>query len=235
MGKPVQRAKLLLVEGRDEEEFFGALLGRLGIDDIEVRAIEGKSRLGDRMKVLVKGPSAVPIQSVGIVQDGDNDPRAAFQSIRAALATAGLPVPDTPQRPQGNNPRVTVMILPDGVRPGMLEDLCLAAVRSDPALACVDEFFVCLEERASSASQNPAKARVRSFLAGMEWQEERLFQALQERFQASPVAEPGISRLHAFLATRYKPDLRLGTAAQAGYWPLDDAVFQPLSDFLRRL
>ena len=85
------------------------------------------------------------------------------------------------------------------------------------------------------SSQNPAKARLRSFIAGMEWQEDRLFQALQERFQAIPVAEPGISKLHAFLATRYKPDLRLGTAAQAGYWPLDDAVFQPLSDFLRML
>jgi hypothetical protein len=235
MGKPIEKAKLLLVEGRDEEEFFGALLARLGLVDIEVRAMEGKSRLADRLKVLVKGPSAVPIQSVGIVQDGDNDPRAAFQSIGAALAAAGLPVPEAPQHPQGDDPRITVMILPDGVRPGMLEDLCLAAVQSDPALACVDEFFVCLEERASSASQNPAKARVRGFLASQEWQEERLFQALQEQFQATPAAEPASSRLHAFLTTRYKPDLRLGTAAQAGYWPLDDAVFQPLSDFLRML
>jgi hypothetical protein len=235
MGKPIEKAKLLLVEGRDEEEFFGALLARPGLVDIDVRAMEGKSRLADRLKVLVKGPSAVPIQSVGIVQDGDNDPRAAFQSIGAALAAAGLPAPDAPQRPQGHDPRITVMILPDGIRPGMLEDLCLAAVRSDPALACVDEFFVCLEESASSVSQNPAKARVRSFLAGMEWQEERLFEALQGQFQASPAAEPAISKLHAFLATRYKPDLRLGTAAQAGYWPLDDVVFQPLVDFLRML
>jgi hypothetical protein len=217
MGKPIEKAKLLLVEGRDEEEFFGALLARLGLVDIQVRAMEGKSRLADRLKVLVKGPSAVPIQSVDIVQDGDNDPRAAFQSIGAAQAAAGLPVPHAPLRPQGDDPRITVMILPDGVRPGMLEDLCLAAVQSDPALACVDDFFACLAQRTLPAGQNPAKARVRSFLAGKEWQEERLFGALQEQFQATPAAEPVSARLHAFLATRCKPDLRLGTAAQAGY------------------
>ncbi len=237
MGKAIEKPKLLLVEGRDEEEFFGALLTSLGIEDIEVRPIAGKSRLSDRLKVLVQGPRTVPIGAVGIVQDADNDAAAAFQSIRTALMGAGLPVPNAPQRLQEGVPRVGVMILPGDGRPGMLEDLCLAAVQADPVVVCVDAYFACLERNAAERSQNPSKARVRAYLAAMEWFEERHVQALQDHLAAVPTAAPAASnaRLHAFLASRYKPDLRLGTAAQAGYWPLTDPAFQSLVDFLHML
>lgn len=40
------------------------------------------------------------------------------------------------------------------------------------------------------------------------------------------------ARLHAFLASRPKPDLLLGQAAHAGYWPFDHSAFDPLKKFL---
>lgn len=43
------------------------------------------------------------------------------------------------------------------------------------------------------------------------------------------------ARLHAFLASRNKPGLRLGEAAAKGYWPWDSPVFDPLRQFLRAL
>jgi len=237
MARQVEKPKLLLVEGRDEKEFFTALLDYLAIPDVEVRPIQGKSRLSNRLKAIVRGSHIVPIVSMGIVQDADNDPAAAFQSIRSALAAANLPAPETPLQPHGANPRITVMIVPDAVTPGMLEDVCLASVVDDPATECVDEFFRCLQKRTSAMPQNQAKARLRAFLSTREWLEEEHFQLLQDQVLKTPVPDASTpsAKVHAFLATRYKPDLRLGTAAKAGYWPLHDDAFQQFRDFLQML
>ncbi len=43
------------------------------------------------------------------------------------------------------------------------------------------------------------------------------------------------ARLHAFLASCNKPGLRLGEAAEAGYFPWGSPVFDPLKQFLRDL
>lgn len=87
--------------------------------------------------------------------------------------------------------------MPDGVGEGMLETLCLASVSSDPAMACVDSYFECLEH-ASIRPSNRDKARI-----------------------------------HAWLASREKPDTRVGEAAAAGYWNFADAAFARLWQFLR--
>lgn len=43
------------------------------------------------------------------------------------------------------------------------------------------------------------------------------------------------ARLHTFLASRQDPDLRLGEAAQRGYWPWDSPAFDQVKAFLRQL
>ena len=43
------------------------------------------------------------------------------------------------------------------------------------------------------------------------------------------------ARVHAFLASRERPDLRLGEAAERGLWTFDTDAFQPLKDLLRIL
>jgi len=40
------------------------------------------------------------------------------------------------------------------------------------------------------------------------------------------------AKVHAFLSSRIESDLRLGEAALASYWPFDNAVFDPLKDFI---
>jgi hypothetical protein len=41
------------------------------------------------------------------------------------------------------------------------------------------------------------------------------------------------ARAHAFLASREKPDKRVGEAAEAGYWNLDSPALDPLKSFLK--
>ncbi len=43
------------------------------------------------------------------------------------------------------------------------------------------------------------------------------------------------ARAHAFLASCRKPGLRVGEAAKAGYWPLDNPAFDPVKTFLHAL
>jgi hypothetical protein len=43
------------------------------------------------------------------------------------------------------------------------------------------------------------------------------------------------AKVHAFLASRREPDLKLGQATEAAYWPLSSAVFDDVRQFLRLL
>ena len=43
------------------------------------------------------------------------------------------------------------------------------------------------------------------------------------------------ARLHAFLASRDRPDLRIGEAAERGIWQFDNEAFDSLKDLLRML
>jgi hypothetical protein len=50
-----------------------------------------------------------------------------------------------------------------------------------------------------------------------------------------PLANPTKARLYSFLASRTKPNLRLGEAAAAGEWALDSPAFVQLKEFVHAL
>jgi hypothetical protein len=89
----LQKSKLILVEGRDEEEFFGGLLHHLEIDDIQVIPVGGKDQFAGRLQGLIKDNDFADIVSMGIVRDADDDPKATLQSIGDALKQASLYAP----------------------------------------------------------------------------------------------------------------------------------------------
>lgn len=191
---------LLVVEGREEELFFGALIKHLGLQNIQIIPLGGKGQLRQNLRALVASPGFAGVTSLGIVRDANTDPGAAFQSVCDALQNAKLPAPQRPLVPVGSKPRVIVMILPEENAPGMLENLCLKAVAQDPAMFCVEQYFQCLQQRGISLPDNESKAKVQ-----------------------------------VFLASKPKAGLRLGEAAQAGYWPWNARAFDQVKDFLQRI
>ena len=196
----MEKRKQLLVEGRDEEGFFGALLKHLGIDDIEVRNYGGKENLKRFLNVFVISTGFDQVQSIGIVRDADNSAVSAFQSIQGSLHSVNLPTPEDMLGPAGDSPRVTVFVMPDNVKCGALENLCLSALEDDPVILCVSEFMQCVWQSVERVPANDAKAR-----------------------------------MHAFLASREDPELRLGEAAQRGFLPWGNMAFAQLIGFLRRM
>jgi hypothetical protein len=200
---PVSLAKLLLVEGDTPMHFFEALLRHLHLGAaIEVRNFRG---VGD-FKAFVTALAATAefqalVTSVGVVRDAEDRPAVhARQSVEAALAAAGLTPARTPPV------RTSVFILPDDTNPGMIETLCMEAVRGEPSLAatygCITDFFTCLARNGVALPPAPVLAK---------------------------------NHAEAYLATRPEPQLFPGLAAYRGYWPWSSPAFQPLIRFLQAL
>jgi hypothetical protein len=196
----ITEPNVLVVEGKEDSRFFGALIGYLGLNKIQVYETEGKSRLREKLAALAGAPGSADLLSVTVVRDADDDPNAAFQSVHDALAAAALPAPEHPLVPTGERPRVTVAIMPEPGARGSLEDLCLKAVTGDASFPCVEQFFRCLGEQRLPLPRSMAKARVQ-----------------------------------AFLASREEAGLRLGEAAEKGYWPWDNEAFNALKALLQQI
>lgn len=147
-----------------------ALLAHATTSDIQIQDFGG---IGDMRHFLtaLTGTAAFQqnmVKSLGIIRDAEDNATGAFQSVRSALAAARLPVPSAPNQPAGENPRVSVFILPDNKEPGMLETLCLAAVTDDPVMPCVETYLECVRQYAAAPPQNLPKAKAQAFLASRE-------------------------------------------------------------------
>ena len=65
---------------------------------------------------------------------------------------------------------------------------------------------------------------------------DRYFECIEESDTTGPrQVWQSKARLHAFLASRDRPDLRIGEAADRGIWQLDSEAFTPLKDLLQLL
>jgi hypothetical protein len=166
--KPIEitEPNLLLVEGDDDELFFRALMKAHGLQDIQIINAKGTSKFETKLKVLSSSPQfRTRVVSLGVVRDADRNLDIAFKCVTDALESANLPVPESALVSKGENPQVTVMILPGDGEPGMLEDLCLKSVESDPAMFCVEQYCRCLQQKCLSLPKNTSKAKVQVFLA----------------------------------------------------------------------
>jgi len=214
LDKP-NKPKQLIVEGRDAEEFFSALLRKIGLaEEIQIQNFGGVNQLASFLQEFqyflqavrqAPGSEGLLVQeiiSLGIVRDTEREsgPEDAFSSVCRALNGIGLTAPGQIGIFEGSNPRVGVLILPDAKKRGMLETLCLRSVADHPAMQCVNEYFDCVKEQLGKLPKNMDKARVQAFVA----------------------AKP-----------KYVP--HLGLAAHRGYWPWDSPVFDHVKQFLREL
>jgi len=175
----IAHAKLLLVEGRDEFNFFSSLLEHIGVDDIEIREVGGKDKFPSELPAVLKDPGFGLVRIYGIIRDADTSADNTFRSVQGLLRKHREPVPgkvnDFASHP-GQSRKVGVFILPGNSATGMLEELCLNTVEDHPIMPCVEGFIQCIESKARDASLEPnryklpkcmPKAKARAFLAGM--------------------------------------------------------------------
>ena len=205
----IEREIQLLVEGKDERNFFEAFLEHLQVANVQIQVLDGKDRLRESLETLAGATGFRTVKHIGIVRDADESAVAAFQSIQTSLTNANrvvrtwsgaeFPVPDRPEQRVGSGPSVSVFILPGGADDGMLETLLCRTFAGTEMDRCIDGFLQCAEE------------------------------------SGSPIHRRDKSRAHAWLATRQDPHVSVGHAARKGYWNFDHEAFDGVRQYLRAL
>lgn len=177
----IEGTKLLIGEGIEDQRFLQAMLRHLGIDDIQVEQYGGKHKLAGYLKALALRSDYSNVTVIGITRDADGDAADAFRSVRDALGELGLPTPREHGAIADGEPKVGTFIFPDGVSPGMLEDLCFQSVEDDPTADCVRQFFKCVAT-VGRTPENMSKARVHAWLAAQEPPDKRLAEAAEKDY-----------------------------------------------------
>ena len=172
---PQGKSRLLLVEGKEDQEFFIKLGGQLTSTDdwsIQIDQFGGKTKLTDYLIALAQHSKFSQLTTIGIVRDADFNTNA-FNSVQDAIRNANndsraeLPVPEKVMTLAKGNRNVIVLIMPSAEREGMLEDLVMDVFKCDPVTTCVDAYFDCLRQNELSVSQERLpKARLRTFITG---------------------------------------------------------------------
>lgn len=196
----IERPIQLLVEGGDQRGFFEALMVHLSRTDIQVQDYGGVNEFRSFLSGFVKARGFEAVTSIGVVRDAESNAQGAFQSIQDSLRRAGLDAPENPGERTAGVPDVTVLILPDRARPGMLETVLWEAITDPAERRCVEEFLESMARSAGVLASNVEKASI-----------------------------------HAWLATRPKPNVSVGVAAKVGYWDLDHERLDQVREFLSGL
>lgn len=161
----IEKPRLLIVEGEDENRFFNSLLSSLGIANIQVMPIGGKTKIRENLGLVRKDARSHVLESIGIVRDADDDPDSAFQSVCDSLKMNGFSVPASEFEFTNEKPRIGVVILPGNNAKGTLEDLCLMSEKDNPGMSCVEQYFECLKFKQGHVPSSLGKAKIHVFLA----------------------------------------------------------------------
>lgn len=176
---------LILGEGVDEVGFFKALVAHLALPGIIVEPYLYTKMGRDGREVQMTGVDAASrtIKALRLRTDFDQLTRICatrdvdegqvaniMRSLGDAFKKVGLPTPAEPGAiaRSESGVKVGVFLFPGQRRGGTLEDLCLDAVRDDPAWPCIESYFTCLDERGvnrSSLKSMISKAKIQAWLA----------------------------------------------------------------------
>ncbi|HLP91736.1 MAG TPA: DUF3226 domain-containing protein [Nostocaceae cyanobacterium] len=206
----ISKSKLLIGEGKDEVLFFNKLLEHLNINDIQVEPYNGTDKLGNYLRNLSLRPGYRELISLGVIRDADLSANNTFDSVCGMLKNAKLPVPRFPKQIVGENLKVSVLILPDypaNESENNLEPRMLETLCLD-AIRTNSE-MQCVENYFNFLADN----------VGIKCKPKDMAKA----------------RLQVWLASQERPDLRLGEAAQKGYFNWDSPAFDGLKEFLQSL
>ena len=163
--------RLLLVEGKDEENLLGKLIEDCLNDDgqdIQIVAVGSKSKFRSSLIAIKVAAQARPtLRSIGVIRDADDNPNGSFDSVCGSLRSAGYEPPAAHAEFSDATPSIGVFIVPDGSQPGAIETLCRRSVEGKAATECVDEYMECLKTRKGLQSKNADKTFTHAYLAAM--------------------------------------------------------------------
>jgi len=163
--KEIKNKKLVVVEGKEDVEFFVRLLDHIGMKDYFVWGIGGKDEFNNDLPLLAKVAGFSDITHLAVVRDKNGED--AFDSVVNILKRkmGFVSVPKKPGIFTTGRPRLGIFIMPGKeIEGNMLEDLCLKMVESHQAMQCVKAFAECVSNLVNPP-KNISKAKVQAYLA----------------------------------------------------------------------
>lgn len=150
----------LLVEGKDQQNFFQAFIKHLSLEGIQIQDFGGVDDLPSFLKQFVKAPGFSIVRKIGIIRDAeDKSIDDVHKSIQSALENTDPPV---------DNDLVKVFILPDNKNEGMLETLLCKTFADTGENSCINSFLECIRKVLGNPVKRYDKARAHAFLATRE-------------------------------------------------------------------
>ncbi|OFW28784.1 MAG: hypothetical protein A3J28_06180 [Acidobacteria bacterium RIFCSPLOWO2_12_FULL_60_22] len=144
---------LVLCEGKADAAFFRHLLDANQILGFQIGFPSRETAVGQfgytgfqkHLEGIKARRGFADLQNIIIVRDSDLDPDHSFLDVCNHVRDAGgYVVPDAPGTPSGQNPAITILLIPSSTEMGNLETLLLRAVNHDEKLTpCLDTYFGC--------------------------------------------------------------------------------------------
>jgi len=206
----LRRDKVLLVEGKDEANFFHALLEHQQLNDVQVIEIGGKDKFKSEFPAFITSPGFDNVKIYSIIRDADENVNSTFQSIKNILQKYNQPIPNKIEEfaEQGNK-KVGIFIMPGNKAEGMLEDLCLNTVSDHPIIPCIDSYIECMEERLTLEKTS-----------------------IKEATKFDLPRNISKAKAHIFISSMPELVNSVGLAALKGYWSLVHPSLNELKEFL---
>ncbi|MFX1325035.1 MAG: DUF3226 domain-containing protein [Promethearchaeota archaeon] len=199
------KEKILFVEGLTDKGFFDEILKFMGIYDVQVKAIGGKSKFKKEIPLYLSQERRRKIKKYALIRDADNSENDAFESCKNILlnlkdknlSSAINEKTKISRDFYPGNPSIGIHILKKPNRNnGMLEDLLWKLIHPN-IKKCIKEYLKCVNLDIS-IYKNYSK-----------------------------------NKIFAFLAAQNKALGSIGVAAKKNIWDFNDGVFKPLKHFLK--
>lgn len=184
--RSIEAHHLLLVEGSEDKQFWEQYLSGVKKSYIDVRETGGKDQLRRLLPTLVLASGFDKVSWLGVIQDADDNPRAAFDRITGALRLAGLSVPTRPWVTVSGSPDVVAFVVPDGSSSGDLETLLWRGLASQPEASCIEQYINCLESLRGAPVSKESKARVYAYIAAQRQPDARLAHSMLQNHVNNP-------------------------------------------------
>jgi hypothetical protein len=209
--QPISLPRVLLVEGYDAFRVFLAFLRHLDLASIiEVRNPGGNTQFDDYFEALTVTPGFSDVVSLGIIRDAETSASAAFKAVCEMLRRHNRADPMTS--------------LPVPVAPAVLAEgrpnvavYILPDCEHEGALETL--LLKAIADDLAIACMDKYFTCLSAAGLGSAWNTNRRHKA----------------QLQAFRASRERPGLKLGEAADKGYYPWDSPAFDGINQFLRQL
>ena len=141
------KPNLIICEGKGDAAFFRHILDANEISCFQVGKF-GSTGFGKYLAGLTARSGYRTLKHIVIARDSDLNPSKSFNEVCGQIREAGgYNIPDQPLTPtNGQDPRISVLLVPDSEEPGNLETLLLKAITLDHQdKDCIETYFNCMK------------------------------------------------------------------------------------------